>query len=121
MFGKIKDVTWLNKLTLSNDKEENIKSCIDVQVNFCSPQNISEFDYLVENFQRHRKNEDSDKDDNNSSVIVENNKFDRLIVMDDVSELADNSDILANFLTVARKFNLIVVYVFHTMYPSKQN
>ena len=55
MFGKIKDVTWLNKLTLSNDREENIKSCIGVQVNFCSPQNISEFDYLVENFQRQKK------------------------------------------------------------------
>ena len=41
--------------------------------------------------------------------------------MDDVFGLADKSNNFASFLTVARKFNFAVVYVFHTMYPSKQN
>ena len=41
--------------------------------------------------------------------------------MDEVSGLADKSNKFGNFLTVARKFNFTVVYVFHTMYPSKQN
>ena len=48
-----------------------------------------EFDYLVENFQRHEKNEDSDENDSTSSEIGECNKFDRLIIMDNVPELAD--------------------------------
>ena len=41
--------------------------------------------------------------------------------MDNLSGLAGKSNYFVNFLTVARKFNFTVVYVFHTMYPSKQN
>ena len=41
--------------------------------------------------------------------------------MDDISGLAGKSNNFASFLTVARKFSFTVVYVFHTMYPSKQN
>ena len=44
-----------------------------------------------------------------------------LINLDDVSGLADKLSNFASFLTVARKFNFTVVYVFHAMYPSKQN
>ena len=43
------------------------------------------------------KNEDSDENENGSSVIGECNKFERLIVMDDVSRLVDKSDILIAF------------------------
>ena len=52
---------------------------------------------------------------NNDTDIVmgENNIYDKLIVMDDVSGLADKSDDFANFLTVSRKFNVACVYVFH--------
>ena len=54
-------------------------------------------------------------------VMGENNIYDKLIVMDDVSGLADKSDDFANFLTVSRKFNVACVYVFHTMYPTRSN
>ena len=47
--------------------------------------------------------------------------MDKLIVMDDVSGLADRSDKFANFLTVSRKYGLTCVYIFHTIYPSRQN
>ena len=47
--------------------------------------------------------------------------FDKLIVMDDVSGLADKSDEFANFLTVSRKYRMTCVYIFHTIYPSRQN
>ena len=52
---------------------------------------------------------------NNDTDIVmgENNIYDKFIVMDDVSGLADKSDDFANFLTVSRKFNVACVYVFH--------
>ena len=51
----------------------------------------------------------------------ENNVLTKLIVMDDVSVLADKSDNFANFLTVSRKFNFTCVYVFHTIYPTRRN
>ena len=41
--------------------------------------------------------------------------YNKLIVMDDVSGFADISNDFANFLTVARRFNFICVYVFHTI------
>ena len=47
--------------------------------------------------------------------------LDKLIAMDDVSGLADNSDEFANFLTVSRKYAITCVYIFHTIYPIRQN
>ena len=43
----------------------------------------------------------------------------RLIVIDDVSGLADGSKKFARFLTVACKFNYTCVYIFHIIYPDK--
>ena len=51
----------------------------------------------------------------------EDNIFNKPIVMDDVSGLADKSDNFANFLTVSRIFNFTCVYVFHTIYPTRSN
>ena len=45
----------------------------------------------------------------------------KLIVMDDVSRLADKSDVFSNFLTVSRKCGLSCVYIFHTIYTNRQN
>ena len=47
--------------------------------------------------------------------------LDKLTVMDNVSGLADRADEFANFLTVSRKYGLTCVYIFHTIYPSRQN
>ena len=46
--------------------------------------------------------------------------MDRLIIMDDVSGVADVSKKLANFLTVSRKFGYNCVYVFHVIVPARQ-
>ena len=47
--------------------------------------------------------------------------IDKLIVMDDVSGIADKSDDFANFLNVSRKYGITCVYIFHTIFPSRQN
>ena len=41
--------------------------------------------------------------------------------MDDVSGLADKSEDFSNLLTVSRKYGFSYVYVFHTIYPSRQS
>ena len=38
-----------------------------------------------------------------------------------MSAPADRSETFSDFLTVSRKFGLMCVYVFHTIYPSRQN
>ena len=47
-------------------------------------------------------------------------KLDRLIVMDDVSGVADVSKKFSNFATVSRKFGYNYVYVFHLILPASQ-
>ena len=47
--------------------------------------------------------------------------LDKVIVMEDVSRLADKSDVFSNFLTVSRKYGLSCVYIFHTIYTNRQN
>ena len=47
--------------------------------------------------------------------------LDKVIVMDDVSGLADRSNQFAIFLSVTRKYGLACVYIFHTIYPTRQN
>ena len=54
-------------------------------------------------------------------VMGENNVFNKVIVMDNISGLADRSNDFANFLTVSRKFSFNCVYVFHSMYPTRFN
>ena len=99
---------------LSKEREQNICSCFDVSVEFFDPQNIDEFDVIIEIFQRPK----------NRTLTVfseKNNVFDRLIAMDNVLGIVDRSNKFGSFLTVTRKINFTVAYVFHTMYPSKLN
>ena len=53
-------------------------------------------------------------------LFGENKKMDRLIVMDNVSGVADISTKIANFLTVSRNFGYHCVYVSHVISPSTQ-
>ena len=60
----------------------------------------------------------------NRSDYIDNNEGEslsvtRLIVMDDVSGLADKSEEFSNFLTVSRKYGFSCLYGFHTIYPSR--
>ena len=86
MFGNIKEVTWASKILLSKEREDQIRGCfVDEKVDFKHVETIDEFDDLLEYI--HRK----------KPQCKENIQLDRLIVLDDVSGLADRSDIFANF------------------------
>ena len=61
---------------------------------------------LIDTFKQ-RSHENYDDNSNNKNVnssFGENRKMDRLIIMDDVSGIADVSKNFSNFLTVSRKF-----------------
>ena len=58
---------------------------------------------------------------NSDSSHGEKIEVDKLIVMDDVSGLADRCEDFSNFLTVSRKYGFSCVYVFHTIYPGRQS
>ena len=115
MFGEIKEVTGLSKTPLSRERENNIRSCfIDEKIDCKYPNNIEDFEELLEFFSEK-------KAPCNVNDLRENIKLDSLIVMDNVSGLADKSEEFANFLIVSRKFGLTCVSIFHTIYPTRQN
>ena len=53
--------------------------------------------------------------------IGEKDVFDRLIVMDDVSGLADKSNKFCSFLTVSQKCRYSCIYIFHIVFPQLRN
>ena len=62
-----------------------------------------------------------DKSDYVDSELGEQLAITRLIIMDDVSGLADKSEEFSNFMTVSRKYGFSCLYVFHTIYPGRQS
>ena len=81
------------------------------------PTNLDEFNYLLGNFtQRKYVYVDEDGEIEGGNLIVN-----RLIVMNDVSGLADKSEDFLNFLNVSRKYGFSCIYVFHTIYPGRQS
>ena len=77
-----------------------------------------ELDSLIQTFKSRTHNIPDENDVN--SLFGENKKMDRLIVMDDISGVADISKKFANVLTVSRKFGYHSVYVFHVIAPATQ-
>ena len=54
MFGEIKQAYQLSKISLSRDREENIRDCFETEVRFKHPKSLEEFDNFLELFQRKR-------------------------------------------------------------------
>ena len=78
-----------------------------------------ELDSLIETFKL-RAQEISADNVNLSNSYGEIKKMYHLIVLDDVSGVADLSKKFANFLTVSRKYGYNCVYVFHLILPQNQ-
>ena len=112
-------VDWVSKTNLSNNREDEIRQCFSYTNVECHyPNDVEDLNLIIETFQKETYNKD-EKTNGNCNIFGENKKFDKLIVMDDVSGLADKSNDFANFLTVSRKFGYICLYIFHIIYPTK--
>ena len=110
LFGELKEIFWILEIPLSMEREKDISACFCKNSRFKYSQTVDDFNMKLSFF--HRK-----RDDNVDIAMGENNIFNKLIAMDDVSGLADKS----NFLTVSGKFNFACASFFHTMYPTRSN
>ena len=98
---------------MSKEREEHIRNSFeDEEVRFSYPHDLDDFNYLVGNFMQNKSNYIDNEEGEALSVT-------RLIVMDDVSGLADKSEEFSNFLTVSRKYGFFCLYVFNTIYPGR--
>ena len=122
MFGKdINLVFWVSKIRLSGEREDVIRESFPEQtVKFTYPNNLDNFNYLIDFFMSEKMPESGDSDGRGEKTKID--KLDDVDdVMDDVSGLADRCEDISNFLTVSRKYGFSCVYVFHTIYPGRQS
>ena len=117
-FGKTIRNEWVSSIQLSKSTEAEIQSSFSCDVSFHYPQTLEAFDDLVEEFKL--KSIDDTDSSINANKYGKKKKNDRLIVMEDVSDLANRSNIFGSFLTVTRKFGYHYVYIFHTILPEKE-
>ena len=116
-FGELNKAEW----------EAEIQSCFECELDFYYPRNKEQFEELLEYFKTKSnssviENNDINSDKNDVNYLTnygEKSNRNRLIVMDDVSGLADLSSKFAKFLTVARKFGYHCLYIFHAIHPEK--
>ena len=100
---------------MTAEREIFIRDSFEEQeVHFSYPHDLDDFNYLVGNFMQN-------KSEYIDSELGEQLAVTRLIIMDDVSGLADRSEGFSNFLTVSRKYGFSCLYVFHTIYPGRQS
>ena len=100
IFGNIESVDWISKIELLKNREEQIRKTFDyASVDFHYSDNLGEFETVLETLKDNKfVNIENDSD------IREDDFLDRVIVMDDVSGLADKSMEFSSFLTVSRKY-----------------
>ena len=118
-FGKIMKTEWISGIDINKQREAEIQSYFSNETEVHVAKEQDEFDSLIETFKL-RSREESDDSNTLNNSFGKTRKLDRLIIMDDVSGVADVSKKFANFLTVSRKFAYNCVYVFHVSVPASQ-
>ena len=123
MFASIDSVDWISKIELSVAREHQIRESFCYATDeFHYPNDLAEFETILELLK-------DNKSDVNINInveaddlgIAEKDVFDRLIVMDHVSGLADKSNEFCSFLTIFRKYRYSCIYIFHIVFPQLRN
>ena len=124
MFGSIESVDWISKIELSAAREHQIRESFShAFVEFHYPNDVGEFETILELLKDNKSDVNININDTEADDlgIGEKDIFDRLIVMDDVSGLADKSNEFCSFLTVSRKYKYSCIYIFHIVFPQLRN
>ena len=96
----------MSYIKLDRQREAELQSCFDTQLDFYYPRNKEQFENLLQHFEKKSETSDqdiiSDSDFNVNSLSYgenfgEKSQRNKLIVMDDLSGLADLSIKFANF------------------------
>ena len=93
-FGDIIKTEWISGIAIDKQREAEIQSYFKNETEVHIAQEQDKLDSLIETFKQ-RSHENSSNNVNNS--FRENKKLDQLIIMDDVSGVADISKILQIF------------------------
>ena len=114
----------MSKVDLSENRGHQIRQSFSyASVEFHYPNDEAEFhtvlDLLKDN--KNDANIENNKDFDELGGVGENVVFDGLIVMHNVSGLADKSNEFCSFLTVSRKYRYSCICIFHIVFPALSN
>ena len=101
-FGKIVKTEWISGIDIDKQREAEIESCFSNEIEVHVAKEQDELDSLIETFKL-RSREESDNSNMINNSFGENRKLGQLIIMVDVSGVADVSKKF-DFLTVSTKF-----------------
>ena len=106
-FGILKKAEWVSYIPLTIKREVEIQSNFSCMVDFWYPRSVNDLGDLLEEFKQKSRTEKevSGSHSTANNVFAEKSNRDRLIVLDDVSGLADEYKKFASFLIVARKYS----------------
>ena len=124
VFAVLKKAEWVSYIPLTSKREAETASDFSCPIDFRYPRTSHELSDLLKEFKQKSKSEDEEVSESRSAVKTvfgEKLNRDRLIALDDVSGLADESKKFASFLTVARKYSYNCVYIFHSIQTDKAN
>ena len=125
-FGELVKAFWVSGIELSESRKAHIESCFDCDIEFMIVKDEDDLNDILEHFKEiNQDSDDSNNNNNNNNVndtlYGEKKNLDHLIVMDDVSGIADSSKSnFANFLTVSRKYHYNILYAFHVIKTTKE-
>ena len=113
---------WVSGIAIDKKREAEIQSYFKNETEVHIAQDQDKLDSLIDTLKKksHENYDDYSNNNNVNSSFGEDRKMDRLIIMDNVSGIADVSKNFSNSLTVSRKFGYNCVYVFHVIVPSSQ-
>ena len=100
MFGKLEKVHWISGIELSREREGEIESCFESEIEFYYPKDQDALSKVIndlENLYLEKQEKNSVK--KLESVIGERTVLDNLVVLDDITGLADKSHSIVKFLT----------------------
>ena len=124
MFGSIESVDWISKIELSTAKEHQIRQSFSyASVELHYPNDVGEFETILELLKDNKSDVNININDTEADDlgIGEKDVFDRLIVIDDVSGLADKCNKFCSFLTLSRKYRYSCIYIFYIAFPQLRN
>ena len=94
-FGNLVKTEWISRIDIDKKREAKIQSCFSNETEVHIGKELDELDSLIETFKL-RTHDIPDENDVNS-LFGENKKMDRLIVMGDISVVADILEKLQTF------------------------
>ena len=124
MFGSIESVDWISKIELSTAKEHQIRQSFSyASVELHYPNDVGEFETILELLKDNKSDVNININDTEADDlgIGEKDVFDRLIVIDDVSGLADKCNKFCSFLMLSRKYRYSCIYIFYIAFPQLRN